>query len=84
MTTILKATRCTGPPMLAVLRRLVKRLRHAWPDTLLMVRGDSPLASPEVRQWIEDHPDLSDVTGLTSHAGLQKLAHEVVEQAQRA
>jgi hypothetical protein len=84
ITTILKAKRFTGPQMLAVLRRLVKRLRQAWPDTLLIVRGDSHFAYPEVMQWIEDQPDLSYVTGLTSNAVLQKLAHEVVEQAKRA
>ena len=59
ITTILTATRCTGAQMLAVLKRVVKRLRHAWPDTLLSVRGDSPVASPEVRQWIDEQPELS-------------------------
>jgi hypothetical protein len=34
--------------------------------------------------WIEAQPHLSSVTGLTSNAGLQPLAHEVVEQAKRA
>jgi hypothetical protein len=84
MTTILKAKRFTGTQMLAVLKRLIKRLRHAWPDTLLIFRGDSHFAYPEVMQWIEEQPDLSYVTGLTSNAVLQELAHEVVEQAKRA
>jgi hypothetical protein len=53
MTTILKAKRFTGTQMLAVLKRLVKRLRHAWPHTLLIFRGDSHFAYPEVMQWIE-------------------------------
>src|SRR4030095_2424428 len=84
MTTILKAKRFTGAQMLAVLKRLVKRLRHAWPATLLIVRGDSHFASPEVMQWIEEQPALSYVTGLTSNAVLQALAREVVEQAKGA
>jgi Transposase DDE domain group 1 len=84
ITTILKAKRFTGTQMLAVLKRLVKRLRHAWPDTLLLFRGDSHCASPEVMQWIEDQPNLSYVTGVTSNAILQALAREVVEQATRA
>ena len=33
ITTIFKAKRFTGTPMLSVLTRLVKRLRQAWPDT---------------------------------------------------
>src|SRR5215475_933542 len=84
MTTILKAKRFTGTQMLAVLKRLVKRLRQAWPHTLLIFRGDSHFSSPEVRQWIEDQPALSYVTGLTSNAILQELAREVVEQAKCA
>lgn len=84
ITTILKAKRFSGSQMLAVLKRLVKRLRHAWPDTLLIFRGDSHFAYPEVMQWIDAHPELSYVTGLPSNAVLKGLAQEVVEQAKRA
>src|SRR5262245_59944872 len=84
ITTILKAKRFTGAQMLAVLKRLVKHLRQAWPHTLLIFRGDSHFSSPEVMQWIEDQPALSYVTGLTSNAILQELAREVVEQAKCA
>jgi hypothetical protein len=59
ITTIFKAKRCSGAPMLAVLRRLVKHLRQAWPDTLIIARGDSHFASPEVMQWIEAQANLS-------------------------
>src|SRR5712671_674250 len=83
ITTIFKAKRFTGAQMLAVVKRLVKRLRHAWPDTLLIFRGDSHFAYPEVMQWIDEQPELSYVTGLTSNAVLQALAQEVVEQAKR-
>jgi hypothetical protein len=67
-----------------VLKRLGKRLRHAWPETLLIFRGDSHFAYPEVMQWIDEQPALSYVTGLTSNAVLQALARDVVEQAKQA
>src|SRR6266436_8113320 len=70
--------------MLAVLKRLVKHLRQACPDTLLIFRGDSHFTYPEVMQWIDDQANLSYVTGLTSNAVLKELAREVVEQAKRA
>jgi hypothetical protein len=70
--------------MLSVLKRLVKRLRHAWPDTLVIFRGDSHCAYPEVMQWIEAQAHLSYVTALTSNTVLQTLARDVVEQAKRA
>src|SRR6266852_2435606 len=78
MTTILKAKRFTGAQMLSVLKRLVKRLRHAWPETLLIFRGDSHFAYPEVMQWIDEQPELSYVTGLTSNTVLQALGRDVV------
>src|ERR1700758_2501893 len=82
--TFARNTHFTGTQMLSVLKRLVKRLRQAWPDTLLIFRGDSHFAYPEVMQWIEAKANLSYVTGLTSNAVLQPLAREVVEQAKRA
>ena len=83
ITTIFKAKRFSGAQMLSVLRRLVKHLRHAWPETLIVVRGDSHFAYPEVMQWIEAQANLHDVPGLTSNRVLQQLAHEVIEQAKR-
>jgi hypothetical protein len=44
ITAILKAKRFSGAQMLAVLKRVVKRLRHAWPDTWCIFRGDSHFA----------------------------------------
>ena len=84
ITTIFKAKRFTGTQRLSVLKRLVKRLRQTWPDTLLIFRGDRHFAYPEVMQWIEAQANLSYVTGLTSNAVLQTLAREVVEQTTRA
>lgn len=84
ITTILKAKRFTGAQMLAVLKRVVTRLRRAWPDTVLIFRGDSHFAYPEVMAWVEAQANLSYVTGLTSNTVLKQLAQEVVEQAKRA
>jgi DDE family transposase len=84
ITTVFKAKRFSAAQLLAVLKRLVKHLRHAWPETLIVFRGDSHFAYPEMMQWIEGQAHLSYVTGLTSNAVLQKLAHEVIEQAKRA
>ena len=84
ITTILKAKRFSSAHMLAVLKRVGKRLRHAWPDPWGILRGDSPCASPEGMAWIAAQAHLRSSTGLTSNAVLQKLAHAVIEQAKRA
>src|SRR4029453_3038610 len=70
--------------MLAVVKRLVKHLRHAWPDPLVIFRGDSHFAYPEGMQWSDEQPEVHYWAGLTGNAVVQKLAHEVVEQAKRA
>jgi hypothetical protein len=84
ITTMLKAKRFTGTQRLAVLQRLVTHLRHAWPDTLVSLRGESHCASPAVRQWSDQPPARHYVTGLTRNAVLKALAREVGEQAKRA
>jgi len=84
ITTTLQAKRFTGAPMLSRLKRLVKHLRHVWPDPLVICRGDSHFASPEVMQWIDEQPAFHYVTGLTRNAVLKDLAGEGVEPAKRA
>lgn len=84
ITSILKAKRLSGAQMLSVLKRLINHLRRSWPDTLIVFRGDSHFAYPEVMQWIETQANLHYVTGLTSNRVLQKLAQDVIEQAKRA
>jgi hypothetical protein len=49
-----------------------------------MVRGDRHCASPEVRQWSEEPPALSSVTGWPRNAVFQEGAREGVEQANGA
>jgi DDE family transposase len=83
-TTLLQAKRFPGAPRLAVLQRLGKRLRQVWPHPRWIVRGESHCADPEVMPWIAAPPSMGSVTGLTSHAVLQALAQEGVEQATRA
>jgi hypothetical protein len=83
ITAICKAKRFTGTQRLSVVKRLLKHLRQAWPDTLSIFRGDSHFAYPEVMQWVEAQTHLHYVTGLTSNSVLQALACQVVEQAKR-
>lgn len=84
ITPLCKAQRFPGTQRLSVWQRLGKRRRHAWPDTLVIFRGDRHVASPEGMQGIEAQAHLRSGTGLTSHAVGQPLARAVVEQANRA
>jgi hypothetical protein len=76
------ARRCSRPN--AAPARRGKRLRHAWPDTLLVLRGASPGADPEVRQWSAAPPARRAGTGLPSNAGCKERARAVVEPTPQA
>lgn len=84
VTTILKpGTRCSGKQMLAIVKRLIGHLRAAWPTTVILFRGDSHFAYPEVMDWIEAQQDVHYLTGLTGNPRLEKQVQSVVERARR-
>jgi len=83
ITTILKPTVMKGPGVLSVLRRLVKRLRQEWPRTLIVYRGDSQFAKPEVMTFIESESNCMHVSGLGTNKVLKRLAAPVIEETRR-
>jgi hypothetical protein len=85
VTTILKpGKRSDGKQMLAILTRLITYLREAWPNTMILVRGDSHFAYPEVMGWIEAQQHVTYLTGLTGNARLKAIVQPIVELAQRS
>jgi hypothetical protein len=84
VTTILKpGKRCTGHQMLAIVKRLIGHLRAAWPKTLILFRGDSHFAYPEVMDWIEAQNNAHYLTGVTKNSRLEEKVQPVVNQAQQ-
>jgi hypothetical protein len=56
------------------LRRLVRMIRHAWPATRILIRGDSHYGRAEVMQWCEDNR-IDYVFGLAGNAVLKRLVY---------
>ena len=83
ITTILKPTVMKGPAVVSVLRRIVKRLRREWPRTLIVYRGDSQFAKPEVMDFMESESNCMHVSGLTANEVLKRLAAPVIEETER-
>ena len=83
ITAILKPKVMTGKQALSVVRRLIARLRAAWPKTLILFRGDSHFTYPEVMDYIDNQSMVHYVTGIRSNEVLKKMAADVVEQARR-
>lgn len=74
--------RMSGKQVLAILKRLVNKLRQAWPNTIIIFRGDSHFSSPEVFSWIEQQSNVHFVTGLTGNNVLQNMIKHIVKKAQ--
>ena len=85
VTTILKpGKRSNGKQMFAIITRIIKHLRTAWPNTMILVRGDSHFAYSEVMEWIEAQHRMSSLTGLSANARLKSLVKSICDAAQHS
>lgn len=63
--------RLTGKQVVAILSRLVKKIRCRWPETLILFRGDSHFCAPEVLKYCDEN-GLEYCIGLASNAVLNR------------
>ena len=75
--------RPTGAENAMILARLLAHLRQQWPETHLLVRGDSHFATPEVIDTITRVPGTDFVFGLAANAVLLRQAAAVMEDARQ-
>lgn len=80
---LMPGKRPTGAEMLAIIKPLIEKMRAAWPDTLLVFRGDSHFSYPEVHAWIDEQPLVQFVTGLGDNNRLRALAQSIIDEAER-
>jgi Transposase DDE domain group 1 len=76
-------TRPTGAENAMILARLLSYLRHHWPRTHILVRGDSHFATPEVIDVIAHRRWTDCVFGIAGNAVLLRQAAPVMQQARR-
>lgn len=70
----------THREVMAVLKRVVKKLKEAWPKTKFLLRGDSHFAKPKVLDWL-DSQGIFYATGLSPNSALRKRSEATLEQA---
>lgn len=75
--------RPTGAENARILVRLLSYLRHHWPHTHILVRGDSHCATPEVIDVITSYRGTDFVFGLAGNAVLLRQAAPTLEAARR-
>jgi len=84
VTTILRPGRRNKQVNIArLLKKLVSYLRVQWPDTRIIVRGDSHFASQDFMDWTFIQSNVGFITGLAGNAILHELAKITIESAQR-
>jgi hypothetical protein len=75
--------RPTGAENAAIVKRVLRRLRAAWPKTHLILRGDGHFANPELMQLALDTPHTDFLFGLAGNAVLSPLAKPYLEEARQ-
>lgn len=66
----------------AVLKLLVRKLRAAWPDVRITIRGDSGFCRWRLMRWCDSH-GIGYVLGLARNPALQRAAADEIARAER-
>ena len=84
VTSILRpGRRPSGKETLAIVKRVIQRIRAAWPKVGILIRGDSHFATPELYAWC-DSREVQYILGLSSNSILKNHIHVAVSEARRA
>ncbi|MDP9382795.1 MAG: IS1380 family transposase [Chloroflexota bacterium] len=67
---------------LAILKRIVGRLREAWPEVKIEIRADAGFAVPEIYEYCEKE-GIGYTIGLISNPRLEALSEDLLGRAQR-
>ena len=68
---------------LAVLKRLIKKLRKAYPKALILFRADAGFAVPALYDYLEGQPQTRYVIGFITNNRVLEKAAPLLEKAQR-
>jgi hypothetical protein len=84
VTTILKpGRRSKSLNVFSLMEKLISYLGEHWPNTLIILRGDSHFCSKEFMDWSEGRSNIGFLTGITGNAVLNRLSDITVESAKR-
>jgi hypothetical protein len=84
ITTILRpGKRPSGKEIVMILKRLVKKIRQAWPEVGILLRGDSHFSAPAVYDFCETH-DIKYVFGFKPYKPLMRKAESLMTQARES
>lgn len=84
ITTILKpGRRSKSINVFAILKRLITYLRSRWPNTIIILRGDSHFCSQQFMDWSHDKNNIEFLTGIAGNSILNQNAKITIESSER-
>lgn len=84
VTTLLKpGRRSKNTELYAIAKRLIEFIEAHWPQTHIIIRGDSHFTSHPLMDWAEDKPNVSFATGLSGNQKLNKIVEQKRKSAER-
>lgn len=66
-----------------IIKRVLRRLRAAWPETHIVLRGDGHFSNPELMELALDDPHTDFIFGLTGNRVLAQLAAPFLDTNRR-
>lgn len=66
----------------AILKILVRKLREAWPEVSITMRGDSDFCRWETMRWCDNH-GVDYTFGIARNSRLEAFSEELMEEAER-
>jgi hypothetical protein len=83
ITTVLRAGKMPkAHEIVSVLKRIVRRIRSAWPKVVIVFRADSHHTKPQVMEWCEKH-DIHYATGIQPNARLNAQFALTIAEAEK-
>jgi hypothetical protein len=73
--------RPSGKEIVMILKRIVNRLRDAWPTVDIVIRGDSHYSSAAIYEYCDQH-NIKFILGLTGYKTLLEKVSETCRQAE--
>jgi len=83
ITSILKpGRRSKDVEIFSILYRVINNLRDYWPNTRIIIRGDSHFCSPVLMDWTEDKEKVNFITGLAGNQKLKDASKVTIKSAE--
>jgi hypothetical protein len=81
ITTILRpGKRPSGKEIVSILKRIIERIREAWPEVGILIRGDDYYSSPDMYDYCKEH-NIKYVFGFKPYKSVVKKASGIMAKA---